>query len=326
MPLRLGHDDSGRGRTRARRPGPTATSWPRAAQGRRPADGDAVLEDHGRRLTAPSTCRSRWPGRGAAQRGAATASAAPAPWCEQAGGELGDDRRLGVAARRTRARRRASPSRSRSAGASVCGGRRPGASSAGWPGSREKPRPRLCRLMPVVGSTSHEPKPGGVRLDQADGPPAVVGRAQVRRVAGVDAGAGRGGDRVRVDRRRRAGRSRASSGTRRPRRGAPPGDRTRRPWPPRQTGAPTPRRRDRPGSPTRSTSAAMPSDEVALRVGRRWCELVRRTPRREHVTQSACDRSRSAAREPPAAELEQALAERAAVEGVAAAGRRSPAT
>ena len=51
------------------------------------------------------------------------------------------------------------PSRVAIAGHSVCGGRRPGASSAGWPGCRQKPRPRLCRLIPVVGSTSHEPKP-----------------------------------------------------------------------------------------------------------------------------------------------------------------------
>ena len=108
---------------------------------------------------------------------------------------------------------RTAPSRVASAGTSVCGGRRPAVSSAGCPGARENPSPRLCRLMPVVGSTSHEPKPDGVRLDQADGPPAVVGRAQVRRVAGVGCQRQRGRA-IRVDRARRA--------VRRARAGRPP--------------------------------------------------------------------------------------------------------
>ena len=43
-------------------------------------------------------------------------------------------------------------------GERVCGGRRPGATSAGWPGTSEKPTPRLCRKTPVVGSTRCEPK------------------------------------------------------------------------------------------------------------------------------------------------------------------------
>ena len=48
------------------------------------------------------------------------------------------------------------------AGQSVCGGRRRGPYSAGWPAWRLNPRPRLCRLMPVVGSTSHEPNPAAL--------------------------------------------------------------------------------------------------------------------------------------------------------------------
>ena len=55
-----------------------------------------------------------------------------------------------------------SPSRVAIAGHSVCGGRAPGRYSAGWPGARLNPSPRLCRLMPVVGSTSHDPKPAAL--------------------------------------------------------------------------------------------------------------------------------------------------------------------
>ena len=45
-----------------------------------------------------------------------------------------------------------------SMGERVCGGRRPGATSAGWPGTSEKPTPRLCRKTPVAGSTRCDPK------------------------------------------------------------------------------------------------------------------------------------------------------------------------
>ncbi len=55
-----------------------------------------------------------------------------------------------------------SPSRVAIAGHSVWGGRRPGRSSAGWPSCRLNPSPRSCRLMPVVGSTSHEPNPAAL--------------------------------------------------------------------------------------------------------------------------------------------------------------------
>ena len=52
----------------------------------------------------------------------------------------------------------APPSVVTSMGERVCGGRRPGATSAGWPAASEKPTPRLCRKTPVAGSTRCEPK------------------------------------------------------------------------------------------------------------------------------------------------------------------------
>ncbi len=45
------------------------------------------------------------------------------------------------------------------AGTSVCGGRLPGASSAGCPGVRLKPVPRFWSPMPVRGSNSRVPNP-----------------------------------------------------------------------------------------------------------------------------------------------------------------------
>ena len=154
------------------------------AQHRRPRGWGVVLDDHGgRHLAVPRV----EPGR---PRRAAPPAARPRPRrrrrlvVQETGGELGDDR--GWASPPVgRARRRAAPSRVASAGTSVCGGRRPGVSSAGCPGAREKPSPRLCRLMPVVGSTSHEPKPEAFDWIRLTAQPAVVGRAQVRRVAGV---------------------------------------------------------------------------------------------------------------------------------------------
>ena len=55
--------------------------------------------------------------------------------------------------------RRPPSGRVTTAGARVWGGRRPGPYSAGWPGSSEKPMPRLCSPMPVAGSKSSEPNP-----------------------------------------------------------------------------------------------------------------------------------------------------------------------
>ena len=51
------------------------------------------------------------------------------------------------------------PSRVRKPGMIVWNGRLPPAISFGWPGTSEKPTPRFCRLMPVPGTTTPEPKP-----------------------------------------------------------------------------------------------------------------------------------------------------------------------
>ena len=87
--------------------GATATSWPRAVRSAHASVGDAVLERPPSAAAAAVHVSKPVAGPRSTQRGAATASAAPAPWCEQAGGELGDDLGLGVAAHRARARRRA---------------------------------------------------------------------------------------------------------------------------------------------------------------------------------------------------------------------------
>ena len=78
---------------------------------------------------------------------------------EQAGRELEQDLRLGVAAHRAEHGHQIGRRAKRSAGDNVCGGRRPGPNSAGWPASRLKPIPRLWRLIPVFGSASHDPSP-----------------------------------------------------------------------------------------------------------------------------------------------------------------------
>ena len=53
---------------------------------------------------------------------------------------------------------RAPPPAVTSIGERVWGGRRPGPTLAGWPSTREKPTPRLCRNTPVEGSIRCEPK------------------------------------------------------------------------------------------------------------------------------------------------------------------------
>ena len=45
------------------------------------------------------------------------------------------------------------------AGMMVCEGRLRGATSLAWPACVVKPWPRFCRLMPVPGTTTPEPKP-----------------------------------------------------------------------------------------------------------------------------------------------------------------------
>ena len=63
-----------------------------------------------------------------------------------------------------------------SAGERVCGGRRPGPYSAGWPGRRENPMPRLWSSTPVPGTATWLPKPDAfdwIRLTALPSPSAV---------------------------------------------------------------------------------------------------------------------------------------------------------
>ena len=53
----------------------------------------------------------------------------------------------------------ASPARVANAGMMVCIGRLPGPTWFGCPGVSRKHAPRFCRLMPVSGTTTPEPKP-----------------------------------------------------------------------------------------------------------------------------------------------------------------------
>ena len=69
------------------------------------------------------------------------------------------------------------------AGASVCGGRRPGRYSAGWPAVTENPWARLWRKMPTSGTATADAPIAGVGLDERHRHARPVGRAQVDRVA-----------------------------------------------------------------------------------------------------------------------------------------------
>ena len=94
------------------------------------------------------------------QRPAWMASAGLCAVVEQPGRDLQQDLRLPVAAHRAEHRRRASRRCRSPAPATACaaaGGR--GRARPGGRRSSEKPRPRLCRLICVFGSTSHEPNP-----------------------------------------------------------------------------------------------------------------------------------------------------------------------
>ena len=61
------------------------------------------------------------------------------------------------------ARRRAWPSPG-----TACAGTPPGSQLGQVALAQVEPETAVCRLMPVIGSTSHDPKPRRVRLDQAD--------------------------------------------------------------------------------------------------------------------------------------------------------------
>ena len=98
-----------------------------------------------------------------------------------AGQDLQEDLRLRVAAHRAEHRGEAAvEGRSPVAGVRVWGGRRPGAYSAGWPSSTEKPSPRLCRLMPVDGSKRWLPKPEAFDWMSETPDPVAVDDAQAR--------------------------------------------------------------------------------------------------------------------------------------------------
>ena len=172
----------GRGRTRSRTPAPrrrrgrvrrapcasASGAWPSTAT----AGGAAARP----RVEARRPTLS-------AQRGAAMASATPSPpanrraaTCSRICGWASPPIVPNTAA--------SSPSRVAIAGHSVCGGRRPGASSAGWPALQAEAEPAVVDVD--AGRRLDEPRAEARRvgLDEADGHPAGVGRAQVRRVAG----------------------------------------------------------------------------------------------------------------------------------------------
>ena len=229
-----------------------------------------------------STCRTRSRGPRSAHRGAATAVASgwsawnrrATSWariCGWASPPIVPSTAATAPSRRTRA------------GHSVCGGRRPGANSAGWPSASENPRPRFCRLIDVVGSTRHEPKPGRVGLDQADRPAVRVSGAQVRGVAVRRAGSTaapptrtRRASRHVRSRRRRARRRRrpraVARGGRRPRRSSP-----------RPADGPTTRRPDWRAGRRRRPAAWSPRVEVALGVRRQRAQLDAEHVDGEHV-------------------------------------------
>ena len=77
----------------------------------------------------------------------------------------------------------------------MCAGRRPPASSFGWPGTSEKPAPRLCSRIPVSGSSTHAPN-AWYRLwvsETASPESSAATTATVSPVAGGAAAAGGGG-------------------------------------------------------------------------------------------------------------------------------------
>ena len=151
----------GRARSRSRAAGRRPRHDRARASPVRQAGGRVALDDDRRRTAAGPRVE---PAARAAQRPSAatpTASAGDAPWANRRAATC--SRICGWASPPIVPNTAAStPSRVAIAGHRVCGGRAPGRYSAGWPGTRLKPRPRLCRLMPVVGSTSHEPKPAAL--------------------------------------------------------------------------------------------------------------------------------------------------------------------
>ena len=107
---------------------------------------------------APVHVSNPVPSRPMVQRGALDRSAGGLPVEEQAGEQLEEHLRLAVASHGAEHRRQRAVGSVTRSGDSVCGGRRPGASSAGWPASSENPMPRLCRKIPVPGTTTWQPQ------------------------------------------------------------------------------------------------------------------------------------------------------------------------
>ncbi len=105
-------------------------------------------------------------------------------------------------------------------GERVCGGRRPGATSAGWPGTSEKPTPAIVQEDPGRGPTRWEPKSSALDCVSEMPRPSASMRAQVRGVPVAQAGRRRGPIVPRGRARRRAAPAvRADPGGRR---GQPP--------------------------------------------------------------------------------------------------------
>jgi len=73
--------------------------------------------------------------------------------------QLQHDLRLGIGPMVPSTESRAPSSAVTTTGESVCGGRRRGPYSAGWPCCSEKPMPRLCTKIPWSSSKSWDPKP-----------------------------------------------------------------------------------------------------------------------------------------------------------------------
>ena len=277
----------GRGRSRSRTAARRRRAWPRAASPVAPRRRGVALDDDRRRPAARPRVEARRRARAApsaARRRRRRALAAG----EQPGGELEQDLRLGVAAHRAEhggqlavagRHRRAQRVRRPPAGR---------AARPGGPARRLKPRPRLWRLIPVVGSTSHDPKPEALDWIRLTAIPAA---SAVHRYV-VSPGAG--GDRpaagaLEVDEAGARRRSRRAGRRRRPRRGARRAGRT-----PAVAAASTSRWAQRGvvgvvGQAERVGEPGGAEQQVALRVraDRRQLDAERRAPQRRRPSRPA---------------------------------------
>ena len=124
-----------------------------------PRPGCVTLEQQRRVDGRRSTCRTRSPDRATRIAGRSPLRRRWRPGSRTSGpraaARSGAGRRPPSCRTRPPTRRCGSPSPGTTCGAGVD----PARARPGWPSIRLNPRPRLCRLMPVVGSTSHEPNP-----------------------------------------------------------------------------------------------------------------------------------------------------------------------